>query len=191
MPALIHLLTSPGDLAASTVVCGDPTAALATWDVPRVTCPQCLPLAATRGLRPCTCRPARPVCPACRAPGSGPGQALDPVQGRLGNAAHRGRQPHGPALKTEQAFQEAVRELATTHTWLYYHPYDSRKSPAGFPDTVCVRGPRLLCAELKMPGTRPTPAQQQWLDALAQVTQVQTFVWYPQDFPAIGDILSS
>lgn len=165
MPALIHLLTNPGDLAASTVVCGARDAALATWDVPRVTCPQCL--------RPCTCGPARPVCPACRA----------------WNAAHRGRPTHLPALKTEKAFQEAVRELATTHTWLYYHTQDARKSPAGFPDTVCVRGPQLVCAELKMPGKRPTPAQQQWLDALAQVTQVQTFLWFPADMDTILEVL--
>ena len=41
--ALIHHLTHPGELTASAVVCGDPSAAVATWDVQRVTCPACKP----------------------------------------------------------------------------------------------------------------------------------------------------
>ena len=48
MPALIHRLTHPGELTASAVVCGDPTAAVATWDAQRVTCPQCRPQACPR-----------------------------------------------------------------------------------------------------------------------------------------------
>lgn len=144
MPALIHHLTRPGELTASTVACGDPTAAVATWHAAQVTCPQCKPPAAPRRAR---------------------------------------------TAWTEKAFQDAVRELALTHNWLYYHTFDARKSPPGYVDCTLVRGPRLLCAELKMPGKRPTPAQQAWLDALGQVRQVETRVWYPEDLDTILEVL--
>jgi hypothetical protein len=44
-------------------------------------------------------------------------------------------------------------------------------------------------AELKMPGKRPTMAQQAWLDALAGVTQVQSAVWNPDDLETILEVL--
>lgn len=59
MPSPIHLLTAPGQLAASRVVCGAWGAALATLDVGQVTCPACL--------RQCTCGPTVRLCPACSA----------------------------------------------------------------------------------------------------------------------------
>lgn len=43
MPSPVHYLTHPGNLTASAVVCGSTDAALATWDVTRVTCPGCTP----------------------------------------------------------------------------------------------------------------------------------------------------
>ena len=43
MLSRIHLLTHPSQLTASAVVCGDPHAAVATWDANRVTCPVCTP----------------------------------------------------------------------------------------------------------------------------------------------------
>lgn len=166
MPSLIHHLTSPGCLTAATVACGARDAALGSWDLQQVTCPAC-----QRG--PCTCGPGRPLCPACRT----------------GNAAHRGRPTTAPALKTEKQFQEALRQLAVAHGWLYFHVWDSRKSPPGFVDTVLVKDTRLVLAELKLPGKQPTPPQQMWLDALGQVEQVITRVWRPEDWGDIEAIL--
>ena len=166
--ALIHQLTHhPGELTASAVVCGDPYAAVATWEAARVTCPGCR-------RPPCTCGPGTTPCPACRA----------------WNRTQRARQttPPGP-LRTEKAFQEWLRQQAQAAGFLYYHPTDSRASPAGFPDTVCVRDTRLVVAELKMPGKDPTPAQQRWLTALRQVTTVETCLWYPDDMTQILAVL--
>lgn len=166
MPSLVHHLTSPGQLTAATVVCGDPSAAVATWDAAKVTCPTC-----QRGV--CTCAPGVPLCAPCRT----------------WNAAHRGRPTTAPALKTEKAFQAWVQQQAVAAGFLYYHVYDARRSPPGFPDTVLCRGEHLIIAELKMSGKRPTPPQQMWLDALAQVTQVETHLWTPDDLAQILEVL--
>lgn len=178
-PVRMHRLMNPTgavDLTGWTVVCGARNAQHATWDATLVTCPAC-----TGARAPCTCGPGVPLCPACRA----------------WNAAHRGRPTildRGPgqalpALRTEKQFQEAVRQLALQQGWLYYHTQDARKSPPGFPDLACVRGPTLLLAELKMPGKVPTAAQQAWLEALGQVTHVETHLWRPSDLESIVEKL--
>jgi hypothetical protein len=166
MPAtLIHLLTSQNFTHAS-VQCGA-HASHASVDPARVTCPACLG-------RQCSCGPATTPCPVCRA----------------WNRQHGARQTTPPTgITAEKALQEAVRRLALDTGWMYYHVRDSRKSPAGYPDVTLVRGDRLLFAELKRPGKRPTEAQQQWLDALARVTQVSTFLWTPDEWGAIEEAL--
>ena len=174
MPTMIHHLTSPNHLAASAVVCGDPHAAVATWDSKAVTCQAC-----TQGRRaPCTCAPDAPPCAVCR-------------QWTQTHRADGSRKapPAPPRFHHEQQFQETIRRLAEGAGWLYYHTTNSRKSPEGFVDTVLVRGPQLLFAELKMPGKRPTPAQQRWLDALRSVTMVETFLWYPADLVQAMEML--
>lgn len=102
-----------------------------------------------------------------------------------------GRPPPVPAgvLRTEKAFQEWLRKTALAAGFLYYHTHDSRKSPPGFPDTVLVKDTRLILAELKLSGQHPTPPQQMWLDALAQVTQVHTAVWTPDDLAQVLEVL--
>jgi hypothetical protein len=164
-PALIHRLTHPGDYTSSTVVCGDPRATLATWNGVDVTCPACL--------RQCTCGPGVSLCPACRTY----------------NAAHRGRPTSLPPLKTEKAFQEAVKRFAFDHGWMYYHVWNSRNSPSGFPDVTLIKNSQLLFCELKMPGKAPTAAQRQWLEALDRVEQVQSFVWHPDDWGQIEMVI--
>jgi hypothetical protein len=164
--APIHLLTGAGQLHAAAVACGAADASLGSFDRARVSCPQCQ--------RQCVCGPGTTPCPACR----------------VWNARHGARQttPPGP-LKTEKAFQEAVRRLALAQDWLYYHVLDSRKSPPGYPDITLVRGERALFCELKMPGKQPTPAQQMWLDALAQVQTVSAHLWRPEDWLQIEERL--
>lgn len=167
MPQLIHWLSeSPALVTTSAVVCGDPTAAVATWDAARVTCPQCL--------RRCTCGPLVPLCPRCSA---------------FNAAHHRGPTRLPTTLRTEKAFQAWLKEAALAAGWKYYHPYTSIRSTAGYPDTTLVRGPLLRFVELKMPGKRPTAAQQGWLEALGQVTQVSSHVWYPTDRDTILEVL--
>ncbi len=89
---------------------------------------------------------------------------------------------------SEDAFAQAVQQLAGFEGWLRYHTHRSDRSAPGFPDEVYVRGPRLVFAELKKVGatpratvadvaTRPewlrhraiTNAQAAWLEALRTV----------------------
>lgn len=69
----------------------------------------------------------------------------------------------------EQQWQAQVVGLATFYGWRIYHTHDSRRSPAGFPDLVMVRGPELIFAELKGPRTRVTKEQEDWLAELSVV----------------------
>ena len=90
--------------------------------------------------------------------------------------------------------------------WRYYHTRDSRRSAAGFPDLVLVRGPRLIFAELKTERGKLTADQVAWLEDLAMVAATATgrawdppgdppppvpevYVWRPSDRPEIGRIL--
>jgi VRR-NUC domain len=81
----------------------------------------------------------------------------------------------------EAELQAQVIELATMLGWLHYHPYDSRRSVAGFPDLVLVHEQTgaLIFAELKRDGQRPTPDQARWLAALSR--RHSAYVWRPAD----------
>lgn len=79
--------------------------------------------------------------------------------------------------------------LAKLRGWVWYHTHDSRRSPAGFPDLVLVRGRRLVFAELKREGEKPTAEQQRWLDALAATGAVEAYLWRPSDWEEIEQTL--
>ncbi len=81
---------------------------------------------------------------------------------------------------TEKMFLQQVIDLAHLTGWLVYHTFDSRRSGAGFPDLILIRGKQLLAAELKSEKGRLSPAQQQWLDALSKAG-VEVAVWRPSD----------
>lgn len=90
--------------------------------------------------------------------------------------------------ESERGFLAAVREAAAWAGWLIYHTHDSRRSPAGFPDLVLVRGTRVVFAELKTEQGRVTPAQRRWLDALA-ATSAEAYLWRPSDWSTIESTL--
>ena len=50
---------------------------------------------------------------------------------------------------TEKELDAAVGKLCRLYGWRRYHTYRSKHSPAGFPDEVLLRPPRLVFAELK------------------------------------------
>lgn len=109
----------------------------------------------------------------------------------------------------EAAFQRQVEQLAAFYGWRTYHTHDSRRSAAGFPDLVLVRGPELLFAELKTASGRVRPEQEAWIDALGYVAgevnavvddldrrledplapeqrpAVEVYIWRPADFDAL------
>lgn len=90
---------------------------------------------------------------------------------------------------TEKDWQEEVLTLARYGGWtLRYHTFDSRHSAAGFPDLVLVRVPELVIAELKTDKGRVSPAQQEWLEALA-ACGLETHVWRPRDRQAVDQRL--
>lgn len=99
--------------------------------------------------------------------------------------------------------QEKVRRLCLSlrvfePNILFYHPFDSRKSTAGYPDCTIVlpsQG-RLIYAELKTYTGRPTVAQGMWLDRLSCLTTsadlrrrimgkydaCECYLWRPQHY---------
>jgi hypothetical protein len=85
---------------------------------------------------------------------------------------------------SEKAWQAMVVQLAALTGWRTFHPYDSRRSAAGWLDLVLVRGPDLVFAELKTDRGRVTSAQAEWIDALRAAGQ-EVVVWRPADWPTV------
>jgi hypothetical protein len=96
-----------------------------------------------------------------------------------------GSAPPGPPALSERAFQAAVVRVATSYGWACYHTHDSRRSPSGFPDLVCVRDHVCLAWELKTADGVVTLQQAHWLRLLGQVTQVEAGVYRPEDWAII------
>jgi hypothetical protein len=91
---------------------------------------------------------------------------------------------------SENEFQGWVVTTARLLGWRAFHPYDSRRSEAGFPDTTLTRGGRLIFAELKTMKGKVTAAQQEWLDAFNEVDGIEVFVWRPDQLDEILGILA-
>ena len=81
-----------------------------------------------------------------------------------------------------------IREYAKVFGWLYYHPYDSRRSTPGFPDCTFVREGRLIFAELKLDVKTVTENQHEWLSELGN-TAAEVYLWTPDDLDNIEEIL--
>jgi hypothetical protein len=103
-------------------------------------------------------------------------------------ACRLGRQRVQAEMPEEQ-LQERVRELAEQYGWRYFHVYDSRKSPEGWPDTVLLKGERAIIAELKSATGIVTEAQHAWLTAWGQVQHIACHVWRPEHLQEIETLL--
>lgn len=91
------------------------------------------------------------------------------------------RDPLGPS---EAQLQELVEGMLTTFGWHHWHVTDARRQDLeGVPDVIAYRGPRLLFAELKVPGYTTSDVQAVHLEALA-ATGAEVFLWYPKDMDA-------
>jgi len=86
---------------------------------------------------------------------------------------------------SEKDFEGQIRDLAKLFGWLYYHTWRSIHSPAGFPDCVLVRPPRLIFAELKSEKGQLSDKQKEWLEVLKE-TSVEVYLWRPSD---LGEVL--
>ena len=96
---------------------------------------------------------------------------------------------------TEREFQRAVVELARLMGWRVHHTRPALtqrgrwltpiQGDAGFPDLVLCRPPRLVIAELKRVGGKPTAEQRGWLEALQACAALECYLWTPADWNAI------
>lgn len=109
-----------------------------------------------------------------------------------------------PAIEeTEPEFQSAVIDYAQLMGWRVAHFRAARtergwRTPvaadgAGFPDLVLVRGGRLIFAELKARRGALRSGQLEWIEALGEVARsagrVSMYIWRPDDWPAIEEVL--
>lgn len=97
----------------------------------------------------------------------------------------------GLAGISEKMWQRMVEQAAASAGWLYYHTYDSRKSPSGFPDLVLVRPPDVLFVELKTQNGTLTSEQKAWQQQLTQCPGVEYTVWRPMDYEQVTTRLFS
>jgi hypothetical protein len=94
----------------------------------------------------------------------------------------------------EASFEQTVEDMAALFGWHLYHTRDSRGSKAGFPDLVMTKKGRLVFAELKQVGKKPTAAQWVWLKLLGLVETATGGIvlvrwWTPEDWPEIERVL--
>jgi hypothetical protein len=111
------------------------------------------------------------------------------------------RTTEGEAMKTarqildskisHKEFERQIDDLFALMGYdLVYKTWRSLHSPKGFPDRVALRlkDERLIWAELKKEGDKPTPEQWYWLEALKAIGQ-EAYLWYPHDYERIANIL--
>jgi hypothetical protein len=92
----------------------------------------------------------------------------------------------------EKEWQRLVVDLAALKGWFCYHTHDSRRSAPGFPDLVMVRPPRVVFAELKRGAKeKPTGDQERWLEALGACPGVETYLWRPDDWKGVEQVLKT
>lgn len=113
------------------------------------------------------------------------------LQGEAETRAARRKRGH-----PEQTFTDGVKRYAIRGGFLAYHTLRSQGSDPGFPDLILLRPPRLVIAELKMPGGVFSDWQQAWLYGFEVVAQlagphlsVEVYRWFPEDMPRIEEIL--
>jgi len=90
---------------------------------------------------------------------------------------------------SERDWREQVLVWAGRSGWLVYFTWSSLHSPAGFPDLVLCRPPRLIIAELKSARGKPSQRQQVWLTRLKRCPGVESYLWRPEDETRVQDLL--
>ena len=115
------------------------------------------------------------------------------------------RMLRGGEMIKEKDFQKQVIDTARLLGWKVAHFRGVRiqrkngsvyyQTPvqgdgAGFPDCVLVKDGRLIFAELKLAKGKLTEQQGEWLSMLAEVPNVEVYLWKPSEFDKIVEILS-
>jgi len=90
----------------------------------------------------------------------------------------------------EKYLQEQVRWLARLCGYDFiYHTWDSRNSPAGFPDIIILKDGRMIVAEIKREGEQPSPEQYFWLLEFSKIRQAEVYLWCPSDWDEIESVI--
>ena len=93
------------------------------------------------------------------------------------------------AQLSEKDWRQQVLAWARRAGWRCYFTWTSIRSPAGFPDLVLCRPPRLIFAELKTERGRVNQKQEEWISDLGQCEQVEAYIWRPHDEDLIQEVL--
>lgn len=103
--------------------------------------------------------------------------------------------------ESEAQFQGRVQEYATLRGWSWMHIQKAQNAAGywrtpvtgnlgkGWPDLFMVRGKRIVAAELKGDRTPISRWQQAVLDALIRVPGVEVFIWRPDDWDDVMEVL--
>ena len=96
---------------------------------------------------------------------------------------------------SEKQFQQQIVDLARMQGWKVHAVWNSRHSPAGWPDLFMIRNGVVLAWEVKREDGRanPTEAQRAWLHELRQIPGMRwwnAMVVRPSSWDFIVSILS-
>ena len=105
---------------------------------------------------------------------------------------------------SESDFLNTIIEYAQLRGWLcahfrsvkvqrqdgsVYYQTPVQAEGKGYPDLCLVRGDRLVFAEVKAISGRVSQEQKEWLEALTHTGKCEVYVWQPNDWDKVEDIL--
>ena len=93
------------------------------------------------------------------------------------------------APMTEKQLSQTIVDAARDCGWLVYRTFNSRYSPAGYPDLHLIRNGEQMFMELKSAKGKTTPKQDEWLAALKECPDVDVRVVYPSDLEDVYRLL--
>lgn len=90
---------------------------------------------------------------------------------------------------TERDLLKSVMETARDCGWLVHHETFSVYSPAGLPDLIMVKPPRIIYMELKSDVGKVSDKQRLWLSTLNRCPGVEVYIGRPANLEAIYRVL--
>ncbi|MFI6634315.1 hypothetical protein ACIBI7_36000 [Nonomuraea fuscirosea] len=107
---------------------------------------------------------------------------LDAMNARLDRLDEAAKKKLAKTMKEDELRDQHIVPIARTLGYLIYWTWNSKHSPAGFPDIYLLHPGtgRIIIRELKRVGNKPTEAQQAWLDGFG-VAGLDAQVWTPVD----------
>ena len=101
---------------------------------------------------------------------------------------------------TEAQFQQQIIDLGHLYGWRIAHfrpalTSKGYKTPVsadgkGFPDLVMVKRARLIFAEVKSDTGKLSPEQKDWITALTCSMRCECYIWKPENWDEIVEILT-